>query len=92
MDIVEKITEVQLSPNPTANDVDIQLSDDFIGKSINIELYDITGKKYIVRQNLKIDADNKTAILNLNDIPKGIYFLNVVSDNKTIYKNKLVKL
>ncbi len=91
LDIIEESMEVKLIPNPAANDVDIELSNKFIGKTINIELYDITGKKFILKQDIKITSENRTTHLNLSDLPQGSYFINVITDDFTIYKNKLIK-
>ncbi len=92
VDIFEEVLEVKLIPNPASTDLDIQMSDNFVGKTVNIELYDIMGKKYILKQNIHIDSETKTTHLNLTELPKGVYFINVITEDFTIYKNKLIKL
>lgn len=92
VDINEQVLEVKLIPNPTATDLDVELSDNFIGKTVNIELYDVMGKKHILKQNIHIDSETKTTHLNLSELPKGIFFINVITEDFTIYKNKLIKL
>ncbi len=92
VDIFEETLEVKLIPNPASTDIDIELSDNFIGKTVNIELHDVMGKKHILKQNAHISSDTKTTHFSLNEFPKGIYFINVITEDFTIYKNKLIKL
>ncbi len=92
VDINEEALEVNLVPNPASTDLDIELSNNFIGKTVNIELYDVMGKKYVLKQNIHIDGETKTTHLNLSELPKGIFFINVITEDFTIYKNKLIKL
>lgn len=92
VDINEEALEVKLVPNPASTDLDIELSNNCIGKTVNIELYDVMGKKYILKQNIHIDSETKTTHLNLSELPKGIFFINVITEDFTVYKNKLIKL
>jgi len=92
VDILEEALEVKLIPNPATTDLDIELSDNFIGRTVNIELYDVMGKKYILKQNIHISSETKINHLNLAELPKGIFFINVVTEDRTVYKNKLIKL
>ncbi|MBA3682599.1 MAG: T9SS type A sorting domain-containing protein [Bacteroidetes bacterium] len=92
VDIFEEVLEVKLIPNPASTDLDIELSDNFIGKTVNIELHDIMGKKHILKQNIHIHSETRTTHLNLTALPKGMYFVNVITEDFTIYKNKLIKL
>lgn len=92
VDIFEEALEVKLIPNPASTDLDIELSDNFIGKTVNIELYDIMGKKHILKQSIHINGETKTTHLNLAELPKGMYFVNVITEDFTIYKSKLIKL
>ena len=69
-------------PNPANTSATIDLSA-FSGKAVNIELYDALGRKVINVENLKTDK----YILNRNNLPTGIYFMNVVSEGKIYSKN-----
>lgn len=91
MEIIEESLEVLLIPNPAANDLDVELSDNFIGKTVTIQLYDIMGKKHILKQNIPITSETKTTRLNIGELPPGTYFINVITEDLTIYKNKLIK-
>ena len=77
---VEKlISEIKTYPNPTSN----QLIIDSEQKINEISIIDITGK------TLKVYTTNLNAI-NVSDLPSGIYFIKLITNEKTITK-KLVK-
>lgn len=92
LDINEELLDIKLMPNPTNSLVDVELSNNFIGKTINIELIDALGKKTILKQNYQINTLTKNIQLDLTEFPKGIFFLNIISDNNKTYKTKIVKL
>ncbi len=78
-------------PNPFINTIYIVIYSEYT-QTINIELYDIIGKKiYTEEKLLKINGYNYMSINNLEHLSKGIYFLKLSSDNKTIIK-KLLKV
>lgn len=92
IDIKEESVDVKLIPNPASTDLDVVLSEKFIGKTINIELFDTNGKKSSLKQNIKVESGNKTIHLNITDIPQGTYFINIITEDFSTYKNKLIKL
>ncbi len=76
-------------PNPFVNIIYIVIYSEYI-QTINIELYDITGRKiYTEKKLLKINGYNYLSINNIEHISKGIYFLKL-SNNK-IFIKKLLK-
>jgi hypothetical protein len=75
----EIISEVQIYPNPTSHQLTIATD-----LAINeISIIDITGK------TVKTIKEN-TNTINVADLPTGIYFIQFITDEKTITK-KLVK-
>ncbi len=91
LDIAEEILEVNVIPNPSNGDLEIAMSDRFVGHTINIELNDVNGKKYLLKKDVFITSENKVQHLNVSDLPKGIYFINVITEDHNTYKTKLVK-
>jgi hypothetical protein len=79
------IADVSLSnfaiyPNPT--------NDEFIVECdgiLSIKLYDILGKE-VVNQNI-----NGKSEINISHLPKGVYNVRVISKDRTIGNNKIVK-
>ncbi len=78
--LVNRINEPSIYPNPTDNIIRIKI--DFNYQDIEAKVYDIYGK-------IVLTTMNKTELI-LNELPKGIYFLELKIDNKTFSK-KIIK-
>lgn len=72
-------------PNPTANNYTIELKNSEL--PFNVTISDLSGRK-IMQQN-KITT-NKTT-LNLQGLPKGVYFLEVLSNTHKKVTQKIIK-
>lgn len=68
-------------PNPAASSVTIDLSA-FTGHSVSIEMYDMMGRKVKCVSNLKSEKH----IINRDNLPNGMYFINIVSEGKVFSK------
>ncbi len=74
-------------PNPTSSTINLSVLNPVI-KYLDIELVDNTGKTI---NNYCLNNENTFAI-SLNNLPPSVYYLNVYSLNKELYKNfKIVK-
>jgi len=86
---VNDFPEIKLSmsvyPNPTISTITLKVEDLSLN-DLNIELFDIHGKKI---QTEKIQ--NTNTIIELENLPSSIYFLKVESGNKTIKTFKIIK-
>ena len=89
IDIMEETMEVRLVPNPVSADLDIILSEKFVGKTINIELYDITGKK-VIDKTESISSGYATKSISTQNLSKGIYLLKI-SGKEINFSEKIVK-
>jgi hypothetical protein len=78
-----KTKDVKVFPNPTDGNIAVQLNFD-IQNSAQLRLTDMTGK--IVLENR---AFNKVTELNLNNLPKGVYLLQVIHGGD-VYSGKVV--
>ena len=54
-----------------------------------MQLFDVSGKQVKVIMNQALDAGNHVIPVGLNDLTKGIYFVQLVSDNR-IWNEKMV--
>jgi hypothetical protein len=81
-----KITQVQLYPNPVANEVVLNFYDDasWIGKELSIR--NMNG---VLLQKVLISA--KTQSISLNNLKPGIYFIQAINQEKK-FTQKLIKL
>jgi hypothetical protein len=86
---VNDFPEIKLSmsvyPNPTISTITLKVEDLSLN-DLNIELFDIHGKKI---QTEKIQ--NTNTIIELENLPSSIYILKVESGNKTIKTFKIIK-
>lgn len=81
------ISSVIVSPNPFKEKINIQIKDDFEPKKF--ELYDSLGKKVLTLK--PVYNENNIIIDNLQDLPVGIYYLNIFENNDKYYISKLIK-
>lgn len=78
-----KTKDVKVFPNPTDGNIAVQLNFDIQG-SAQLRLTDMTGKTVLENR-----AFNKVTELNLNDLPKGVYLLQVIHGGD-VYSGKVV--
>jgi type IX secretion system substrate protein len=81
---VGSFTDVQIYPNPTNNQFTVEIDGNH-SSSVQLVLMDISGK---VMQQLTTTT-NKT-VLNLQELPRGVYFLEVLSNSQKVTK-KIIK-
>ncbi|MFT6844835.1 MAG: hypothetical protein ACJAUV_001023 [Flavobacteriales bacterium] len=75
--------ELSVYPNPTTNYLTLKV-DDF--ETLNFQLIDLQGK---VIENKKVTATTST--IEMEELPKAIYFLKVTKDNQLIKTFKVIK-
>lgn len=85
-DIASRKTELRSFPNPANGHFEIHGA--FGAKTIKVELLDPTGK-IVSEQNF--EKANDSIVLNLQDIPNGIYFVRLYSEDIR-YTTKLIKM
>ncbi len=78
--------KLSIKPNPTSDFVHITLSDNLNKNGNQLRLTSIEGK---VTKSLLIKS--KEININLEFLPPGLYFLQVISNNKVITVEKLIK-
>ncbi len=77
-------SQLEYYPNPFNDHISIETRSDFK----RIEIYDINGKSYFTKTQLR---ENKTEIIDLKDLEKGIYVLKIKTEGKDITK-KIIKI
>ncbi len=75
----------QIYPNPTANEINIQFSEN--QNVENISIYDVLGKEVFTK---KIESSESKVILHPN-LSKGIYFLKMNSNKGKFNKKVIIK-
>jgi hypothetical protein len=84
--VVEKLS---VYPNPASNNLNLQISSEHTGKSTML-VYDVSGK--LVRKvSFEKAYGNIQQQLNISDLKKGLYHVEISIDNKTRMVSKFVK-
>lgn len=82
-DLTEGKTSVSVFPNPTKNFVTVRSTTSPISK---ILVYDVYGKLIGTR------AVNETAfVLDMSSYPSGVYVIRVMTNNQSVFTNKIIK-
>ena len=74
---------VKIYPNPTNSTLSI-LNNDNDNEIVEVNLYDIVGKRY----DLNID---KNSLVDLSSFSVGVYILEIIFDNKQVLKRKVIR-
>ncbi|WP_420572843.1 T9SS type A sorting domain-containing protein [Kordia sp.] len=80
-DIIEE-EKISIYPNPTSSILKINFSNNDIIKSV--KLYNVIGQKMI------FNIDRQNNIIDVSDLAKGVYILNIKTENKNFTK-KIIK-
>jgi hypothetical protein len=67
--------DLNIFPNPTSEILNIEFGQE-MSDLVQIDLYDLTGKKVMSSQN-NVSAGNNFLQINISDLESGIYFLNL---------------
>ncbi|MBI2281925.1 MAG: PKD domain-containing protein [Bacteroidetes bacterium] len=79
----EQLVDYIVFPNPTSNIINIKSSTNSILKIKQLSLVNTIGQVVLQEQ---VQVDNTILQLNVNQLPKGLYFLTIISDNGEIIK------
>jgi hypothetical protein len=80
------IDNIQLYPNPTNGELNIQISNQLISDKLQINIYDISGK--IIHSTT---VSNNKINLDVNHLENGVYFLQINIDDKKYLKERFIK-
>jgi hypothetical protein len=78
---------IKIFPNPVSNEITISI-DNNNTNTLQMKVFGLDGKLYI-NKKVKVN-DSHTLKTNVSDLPKGIYLINIISDNY-YYSEKFLK-
>ncbi|MFA7687463.1 MAG: FG-GAP-like repeat-containing protein [Moheibacter sp.] len=78
-------SEFKIYPNPFTNILFIERSD---SKDYKILITNLEGKKI---SEFGLKAENRKTSINLSDFAPGVYFYNILNNEKSIYSGKMIK-
>jgi hypothetical protein len=85
----EQFLENQFSiyPNPNKGSFTIEFKE--LANSFSVEVYDVTGKT--IYENSYDQSANPSQMINLDNVNRGIYFINVKSDKGLVTKKLVIE-
>lgn len=86
VDEIKQQYDAKLYPNPNNGSFTIEYSA-FENESAVINIYDVTGKKIV--EHL-VNSKNKSLTINENNFDAGVYYYQIIVNDKTIKADKLV--
>lgn len=79
--------QISVWPNPVNEKLNITLNQELLGEAIQIEIYDVTGRKVM---NSKQTPSSKNLTLDTSNLNSGTYILKMVSNNQ-VFSHKILK-
>ncbi|HEB62029.1 MAG TPA: T9SS type A sorting domain-containing protein [Bacteroidetes bacterium] len=81
-------SDFNIYPNPSSNSFILESKNE-IYEPVYVFIYDFSGRKV---KELSFDRLNKISIINMEDKPSGVYFLQVANDSKVYFHTKIIKI
>jgi hypothetical protein len=86
---VEGVGTISVYPNPTTGEFQIDFNT-INDVNIAVQVTNVLGQSVYAKNIGSINGTHKDAIDITNQAP-GVYYVTIVSDNKTVMTNKLIK-
>ena len=77
LDELSSFKELTLYPNPVASELNVKFTTE-MNQDVNINIYDISGKS-AQKQLIKAIEGSNLVLLNVENLSKGLYFVNISS-------------
>lgn len=87
----ESLPQIKIQPNPASTNLDIYLPESFLNRNVTLQLFDNTGSR-ISKISFAKFSSNSAYTLNVEGLPNGVYFIQILDENgssvsKTFIKN-----
>lgn len=79
------LTDIKIFPNPAKSNITIDINTAL--NNSDIFIYDVSGR--IVWQKNAVMGKDKIDV-SVSDLPRGIYFIKVLQQDKEVYNNKII--
>ena len=80
--------QVDVFPNPTKDFINFKLVNANSSENVNLDLYDLRGKKIFSQTNI---FSSNSFVLDVSNLSKGIYSLKLTTDNFSSFKKIVVE-
>lgn len=82
---IDNATDISIYPNPTNGIINIETT--FLDKNLKIEVYNNLSELLFEQKSV-----GKTNQINLSNLSNGIYFIKLISDEKVLKTQKIIRL
>ena len=82
--------QVRISPNPTPDEITIQISNDLQNEVLSFEVYDILGRQVFYQEDFLNGQTSFQFSFQNSNFSKGVYFLKINNSNQEIASKKLI--
>lgn len=89
VDFDNSLYDISIVPQPALQNVELYFKS-AVKSSVNIDIYDPTGRK-VIETFFEIQTGRNVVNLDLNYIANGLYFLTISNDKETLKRIKLLK-
>ncbi|MBP5649806.1 MAG: T9SS type A sorting domain-containing protein [Bacteroidales bacterium] len=73
-------------PNPTSGKVSISLPESWGERASQISVYNVNGQRVLAKS-----VETQPIEINLQDLPNGMYMVQIICDNKQVISKKIIK-
>ena len=80
--------QVDVFPNPSKDFINFKLLNAYSSENVNLDLYDLRGKKIFSQTNI---FSSNSFVLDVSNLSKGIYSLKLTTDNFSSFKKIVVQ-
>lgn len=87
--LIEKNMVIKVFPNPTTDVLTIAINNFENGKA-KINIYDFSSN-LILQKEIQLINGNNFYNVSLNNLTVGMYLIEIINNDKTIFRNKIVK-
>jgi hypothetical protein len=77
----DNIVDVYIYPNPAKDMVGVNFITEMTA-DITIQLLDVLGNEILVKRYVNLDPGSQESKFEINEIPSGIYLINIDIENK----------
>ena len=81
--------DIKLFPNPTRQTLNVQVNFEQMQSNVEYRIVDVMGR--VIQSTVRSDIQNEIYQMDLNNLPSGVYFLNIANERGNISTQSFIK-